>query len=323
VGPKSLREHFSGHPTVRVLPPAPRYQDIGDFTAASEAIPAEDALLTTDPVFKSTSVRVAQTSGFSHFLDGSQRTWPVGYIGMGPMFLAHTSAAILRREMREVLPPESDFYSGGLELYVPSFEEYEAPPNLECRTVGTGMGDTEMSLTQKIWNAISARREDRETELARRFRHGMLLIDGGIGKVLEKLPDGVGVVGVVKSHQRSYFASPDRVQIIMNLKAGERSSVFVRPQNKIQGKEAYSCYLRLFDSEGKSPMHGLIRVELPPRAEMERRVDEICGWLLLERGPLSLPDARFDRMLYPIRLAEQHLKARQPSDASIRAILGV
>lgn len=306
-----------------MLPPAPRFEDVGDFGAAPESTPAVDALLVGDSEFKRYRMTPAAESGFTHFLDGAQRTWPVGYMGMGPMFLAHTSAGILKREDRQVLPPEADFYSGGLELYLPSLEPYDPPEGLECRTVGAALGDTEMSLYQKTAIAISARREDRETEVARKFRQGTLLIDGGIGKVLEKLPDGVEIVGVVKSHQQSYFASRERAQTILDLEAGERTSLFLRPQNKVQGKEAYSFYLRLFNSAGKSPMHGLIRVELPPTAAMENRVDEICGWLLLERDPLSLPDLRFDRMLYPIRLVEQHLKARQPSESSVRAILGV
>jgi hypothetical protein len=108
----------------------------------------------------------------------------------------------------------------------------------------------------------------------------------------------------------------------LDLKPGQRTPVFLRERNQQQGKEANSFYLRLFDCSGQSPLFGLIRVEMPSSSTLLARVDEICGWLLAERDPLSLPDSRYDRMLYPIRLVEQHLKARQPSDAAIRAILG-
>jgi hypothetical protein len=188
--------------------------------------------------------------------------------------------------------------------------------------VGTGTDDTEVTVRQRIANAISARREDRETEIARKFRDGWLLIDGGIGKALERIPEGVQMVGVVKSHQRQYFASKERIRTILDLKPGERTPVFLRERNMQQGKEANSFYLRLFDSEGQGPLFGLIRVELPTAASFLDRVDEICSWLLAERDPLSLPDARYDRMLYPIRLVEKHLKARQPSDSAIRGITG-
>jgi len=42
------------------------------------------------------------------------------------------------------------------------------------------------------------------------------------------------------------------------------------------------------------------------------RADAISGWLLAERAPLATPDARFDRLLYPIHQVEEYLKARAP-----------
>jgi hypothetical protein len=40
--------------------------------------------------------------------------------------------------------------------------------------------------------------------------------------------------------------------------------------------------------------------------------DRISRWLLAETTPLSLPDARWDRLLYPIRDCEEFLRARAP-----------
>ena len=317
----TLREHLAGMPDVRVVAPAQRDEDLGQFTSDSD--PALDAEMVEDKPFSAISIAATGTSEFTHFLDGAQRSWLVGFAGMAPIYLAHTSAGLLERLERNVLPPAPQFYSGEMELVVPEAANIAAPPNMALVPVGIGLTDTEVTMRQRMANAISARREGRETEVARAFREGWLLIDGGIGKVLEQTPTGVQMVGVVKSHQRQYFASQARIRVILDLKPGERTPVFLRERNQLQGKEAYSFYLRLFDSDGKSPLYGLIRIELPPDSSMMEQADEICAWLLAERDPLSLPDARFDRMLYPIRLVEKHLKARQPSDSAIRAILGI
>lgn len=317
----TLREHLAGMPDVRVVAPAQRDEDLGQFTSDSD--PALDAEMVEDKPFSAIPVPMAGTSEFTHFLDGAQRSWLVGFAGMAPIYLAHTSAGLLERLERNVMPPVPQFYSGDLELVVPEAANIAAPPDMALVPVGIGLTDTEVTMRQRMANAISARREGRETEVARVFREGWLLIDGGIGKVLEQTPHGVQMAGVVKSHQRQYFASQARIRVILDLKPGERTPVFLRERNQLQGKEAYSFYLRLFDSDGKSPLYGLIRIEIPPDSHMIEQADEICGWLLAERDPLSLPDARFDRMLYPIRLVEKHLKARQPSDSAIRAILGI
>ena len=40
--------------------------------------------------------------------------------------------------------------------------------------------------------------------------------------------------------------------------------------------------------------------------------DVVSGWLLAETTPISLPDLRWDRLIYPIRDCEQFLRARAP-----------
>ena len=72
---------------------------------------------------------------------------------------------------------------------------------------------------------------------------------------------------------------------------------------------------RLRDPAGRDPMWGLVRVEaaLPDAADapalLTRRADAISRALLAEVAPLALPDARWDKMVYPIRDCEQFLKA--------------
>ena len=44
------------------------------------------------------------------------------------------------------------------------------------------------------------------------------------------------------------------------------------------------------------------------------RAPGISGWLFAERATLSAPDARFDRLLYPIHDVETYLRSRAPED---------
>ncbi|MEA2553874.1 MAG: hypothetical protein QOJ65_2050 [Fimbriimonadaceae bacterium] len=319
----TLRDHLAGVPDARVVAPGRRDEELGQFGISPEESVAYDAELVEDRPFTAIPVSSNGDSGFTHFLDGAQKSKIVGYAGFAPLMLAHTSAGIFERRDREIVPPDTSFYSGELELVVPESGGVPPLPGLGYITVGIGLQDTEIVAKDRMMNAISARRDERETEIARGYKDGRLLIDGGIGKVLERVTRDVWLVGVVKSHQRQYFASRDRRRVVQDLKPGERTPAFLRERNQKQGKEAYSFYLRLFDSDGQSPLFGLIRVEIPASQEMLGQVDEISGWMMAERSPLSLPDARYDRMIYPIRLVEQHLKARQPSDASLRAILGI
>lgn len=323
LAPPTLRELFSKIPDACVVALSAREEDLNQFANAAQDSTAEDADLVEDGPFGPIPVALRPESGFTHFLDGAQRSWRVGYVGLAPIYLAHTSAGLLRRVDREVLPPEKCHYSGELELVVPEYASLDAFPTVGRLTVGVAPEETEMSMKQRIANAVSARRDERETEVARGFRDGCLLVDGGIGQILERMPEGITVAGIVKSHQRQYFASKERVRVILDLKAGERTAVFLRERNHPQGREAYSFYLKLHSSDEQGPLYGLVRVEVPATTAMLAMVEEISAWLLAERAPLSLPDARYDKMLYPIRLVERHLKARQPSEAAIRAIQGI
>jgi hypothetical protein len=159
--------------------------------------------------------------------------------------------------------------------------------------------------------------------LAAFFTDGCLLVDGGIGEVLPNLVDGAFVVGLVKSHQKQYFKSRERHQIMLAMKAGQRTSVFLRKGTQRQGKNAYSFYLKLHDGEYQPPLFGLARIEMPEEKRYLEMADEIAGWVLHERCPLSLPDRRFDVLIYPIHLVEEHLKARQPSQSHIRGLIGL
>jgi hypothetical protein len=76
-----------------------------------------------------------------------------------------------------------------------------------------------------------------------------------------------------------------------------------------------SWYLRVRDASGQDPMWGLLRVEtaMPevgatPQAIADH-ANRVSRWVLAELMPLSLPDSRWDKMVYGIRDCEEFLRA--------------
>jgi hypothetical protein len=318
----TLKEHLASVPGARVAVASHREDDLEAFVSPGESV-SVDADLAEPGEFVAKAVSPCGVSGFTHFLDGAEKRRLAGYARMLPMYLVHTSAALVERKDRQMLSMSDDFYSSSFDLVVPEGAGVAQFPGLGYLRVSAPDEGDEITYRQRMRREISIKREMQEIDVASKFRDGCLLVDGGIGNMLDRAALGVQVVGVVKSHQHRYFSAPERVRTILELKPGERTTVFRRERDPLQGREAYSFYLRMFESPTASPLFGLIRVEVPAAEEDLRRVEEICGWLLEERAPLSLPDARYDKMIYPIRLVEQHLKARQPSEAAIRAIVGI
>ncbi|MGB9618810.1 MAG: hypothetical protein ACPL7K_00185, partial [Armatimonadota bacterium] len=106
---------------------------------------------------------------------------------------------------------------------------------------------------------------------------------------------------------------------ILGLRVGERSGLFI-PRGR-RRHEVYSWYLRLHSNAGQDVHFGLIRVEAAKCERTLAMVDEISRWILAERSPLSLPDSRWDRMIYPIRDCEQYLRSLAPSRTMLDAAL--
>ncbi len=325
LGATPLAKVFKDNPSVKVVLPQPF--EGSQFPAQTGVAEAKDAELVEGARFETRDVPELGYSGFDHFLDGAQRSWLVAYHGLYPIYYSVTCAAVLPRIERQVLPPDDQNYANVRAFFgylLPSLPEFQELRSLadEVRSVGSGKDPSPADIGDKIMNAISDRRDELERKLAREFRGGALLVDGGIGRSLQDEADSRVVVGVVKSHRKQYFASEERASLVVSMKPGMRSSVFLREQGVNDDLAPYSFYLKLHDREGQGPFFGLVRVEMPPLEEFVDRADEIAGWILAERAPLSLPDPRYDRMLYPIRLVEQYLKSRLPSESAIRGLLG-
>lgn len=159
---------------------------------------------------------------------------------------------------------------------------------------------------------VQADREALEHELAEAWcaaRDEPLLLDGGTSGS-ERLASREHLVGVIKSH-RTLYASGSGLDVVRGLVAGERSSVF-RVSSAHRASVA-SWYLRLRPPHPMDWMWGLVRIEVSDSvdgaAAWRRRADQISAWVLAERTPLALPDARWDRMMYGIRDCEEFLRA--------------
>jgi hypothetical protein len=253
------------------------------------------------------------------FLDGIQQWKVIGYDGVQPIALAYVAAAVRRRGSDRrlataawaartlVIAPTQvlgDERRGALEVAgleaVPVDADAAQPAQvleLLRREVHRARAGLERKLGEQAVAALD--------------REAWLVVDGqlAVSAALAKHPRAVGVI---KSHG-AQFLSGRHLERALTIPAEHRTSVFrVRGGH---GRTAVdSWYLRLWPWEGRDLHYGLIRVEAAPNPDPGTRSPEVSGWLLAERAPLAAPDARFDRLLYPIHDVEAYLRSRAPHD---------
>ncbi|MFN4032902.1 MAG: hypothetical protein ACK4ME_04675 [Fimbriimonadales bacterium] len=276
---------------------------------------------------------------FTHFIDGIQHSHLLYYQqtpkGLLPVVYGYVAAMVLERRERE-LHPVSALTQAQEALFLP-LKAFDAK---KFKRAGLTVHDSleERELEKTSFNTMLVRagatvarvRDHLERRLALQWidqqtpgSTDWLLVDGSIADLMSALERRqlVQVVGVSKSHRTSYLEINWMLQVL-NMPAGYRSSVF-RPVRQGQS-EVYSWYLRLRWQQGASPTYGLVRVETPVLTspdDTREWADRISAWLLQETRPLSLPDPRYDRLLYPFRMCEQHLRSRAPSEAVMRTAL--
>ena len=271
----------------------------------------------------------AHPGKIAYFMDGMQRPrGPIYFKNQVPVMYGYVAATIRvrgedrRMRKHELIPRES--------LYFPS----DAPgAPVDLASAGFDIIDTgergkspeehPLMLVERAKNKISDVRADIEREITSRWlsdfqsRNEWLLVDGSLSGDYHKY-DSPNIVGVIKSHQTQYFLWEDQ-QKILNLKAGERSGIFI-PKGRNR-PDVYSWYLRLRPNDGRDVYFGLVRVEAAKCRRTLDMADEISRWLLAERSPLSMPDARWDRLIYPIHDCELYLKSTAPSHTSLDSLM--
>jgi len=284
-----------------------------DLEEVAGAEPVEDAILAVRPV---TSEELPATVCF---LDGIQYHKVIAYDGVVPVVRAHVAAAARRRgrdrRLRTAAGASRELLVTAVAALRPPVREAVEGSPLELVDLATA----DVAQPARALEAARGAVEHARVELERAVAEGIaasldatewLVIDGLLSEsaVLAEHPRALGVI---KSHGAQYFTGAE-LERALTLPAGHRSSVF-RPRGRAR-HEVYSWYQRLWPWEGNDLLYGLLRVEARPHPATVERASRMAGWLAAERAPLSLPDARWDRLLYPIWDVESYLKARVPRD---------
>ena len=257
-------------------------------------------------------------TGFTGFLDGTQQITIVNQREGVPIVWATVSAAVRVRPNRRMIswPVRGPSVRG--RFYVPFrylgalSEDLKNDPRVVDTTREVPGEDIPSRHPAALMEAAVKRvqfdREDVEHELAEAWcdsEQGALYVDGSItpSRIASK---SELAIGVIKTHRRLY-ADGDAFRVLVNLRAGERSSIFrVAPKNR---NAVASWYVRVRDAVGHDALFGLLRIEAMDGPAMSERADTISRWIIAEGSPLALPDARWDKMAYGIRDTEEFLRA--------------
>ncbi len=270
-------------------------------------------------------------SSFGIFVDGVENSATAAWYLALPLRLAQVAAAAVLRdeegEMREVVAEERQ-----VTLLYPNSVDAEIEQRLHAFCNDAGIRPLPVALRQgeQDWGIalqkhVQAVRGDLESKVLheaspRASEECWILADGRCPE--PKTAPTKYVVGLVKSHLLPYFKDELYRSWVLNLPEGHRTPVFCATREEEGARKTYSWYLRLHESPDGPPWFGLIRLEMNDLDMALAHVDEITAWVLAERAPLSLPDSRYDRLLYPVRYIEQYLRSRLRSRWDLQALIG-
>jgi len=305
-------------------------RDLGP-TLETTVTPPEPPRVIQSDVIESTTVRSHRivdppTTGFDAFLDGAQESKVIHYADGVPIVFGRVAAVVRQRVLRRMVTWKRPLCRS--RLYIP---RDLVPPTLWMRVVDAGFDTVDTSdresstawtaddphpfaLAQRALDAVKRDREAAERQFAEEWcatQQESLFIDGSIASS-SRVAAAPNAVGVIKSHRTLYVAGA-AMRVVQSLPVNHRSSV-IRVEAYHRTAVA-SWYLRIRDCVGHDPMWGLLRVEtaLPDIGTSPQAIADhanlISRWVLAELMPLSLPDARWDKMVYGIRDCEEFLRS--------------
>jgi hypothetical protein len=266
-------------------------------------------------------------SGFTSFLDGIQRAGVKLYHDLVPIVYAYGAAVVRSRSNRRMELRQPEQLREREALFFP-FRLLDPAALIEAGLAKDEMVDTSPAaseplplfppvLQQRAGEAVNRWREWIEADLARAWcrsaGHDQWLLRDGTLTIAPELARHPRAVGLIRSQRTRFFDGAD-ARVLLELKAGQRSTVF-EPLTR-HWTPVHSWYLRLRPSEGHDLLWGLVRVEVAASADSAQTADRISSWLLAELSPLSLPSSPWDRVLYPIYDCQQFLRARAPGGRS-------
>jgi hypothetical protein len=257
----------------------------------------------------------AAAPGFAGFLDGVQDSRAAAWLASGvPIVVATIGAVILERTGSSLVK-----WADGLRvrrmLLVPrdrvdadTWRQLSVAGHVEDTRVDAASHHPDALLLRAV-HTVEELRAAQERTLAEAWvatRREPLYVDGGIGS-LGAASRASHVVGVVKSH-RTIYVDSSRLAALFALGEGERTCVHALAPSSHR-PAVWTWYLRLRAPAVADPMHGLARIEIAPRDGAPAEVaDEVSRWVLAERTPVSLPDARWDVLAYGVARCEAYLK---------------
>ena len=257
------------------------------------------------------------------FLDGIQQWKVVGYDGVRPIAVAYVAAAVRRRgpdgRLRTALLGSARAGRGaGRDAGRAAAAgdrrrrtgggraETEGPPAAAGAGAGSACGARCIAPAQALERELGRRAVERLGDAE------WLVVDGqlAVSAVLARHPRALGVI---KSHG-AQFLEGRHLERALTVPAAHRTSVF-RVHGGHGRTEVDSWYLRLWPWEGRDL---LLRIDAHRDGARHRipepgRRGSAAGSSPSAR-PLAAPDARFDRLLYPIHDVETYLRSRAPGD---------
>jgi hypothetical protein len=254
------------------------------------------------------------------FLDGIEQWKVVGYDGVLPIVRAYVAAAVRRRwedrRLRTVLEGAREFAVAPLAGMAPERRRALTEHCPDVVEISIEEGTQPGRMLELARRAVDSARQALERDLAERclarLGDAEWLVVDGLLSVSGKLAGHPRALGVIKSHGAQFFTGVD-LERALTVPAAHRTSVF-RARGGHARNEVYSWYLRLWPWAGNDLLYGLLRIEARASTATITGATSASGWLLAERAPIATPDARFDRLLYPIHDVETYLKARAPRD---------
>jgi len=300
-------------------------------TLETTATPSEPPRVVSSSVIEGTRLRAHRIAdppvvGFDSFLDGLQQSRVVHHTDGVPIVFGWVGAVVRQRLLRRMTtwkrPATRSRLYAPKELLRPTVWMHIVDSGFDVvDTTDSSSGDHAwassdphpFTITQRALDAVKRDREAAERQLAEEWclsRQETLFIDGSIAGN-DRVASASNAIGVIKSHRTLYVGGDDLRQV-QSLAVNHRTSVI--RVDAYHRTTVASWYLRVRDSIGYDPLWGLLRIEtsLPdasasPQA-ISARADLVSRWILAELMPLSLPDSRWDKMLYGVHDCENFLK---------------
>ena len=307
-------------------------RDLGP-TLETTVTPPEPPRVVQSDVIESTTVRAHRIAdppgvGFDAFLDGAQESKVIHYADGVPIVFGRVAAVVRQRVLRRMVTWKRPLCRS--RLYIP---RDLVPPTLWMRVVDAGFEvvdttdargrtpagrpktHTRSSLAQRALDAVKRDRERAERQLAEEWcatQEEPLFIDGSIA-TSNRVAAAPNAIGVIKSHRTLYVAGAGHARRAVTAAEPSLECDSRRGLSPHVGRELVLADSRLRRSgsnvgaAARGERHaGQRRVAASDRRSREPR-SRAGFWP--ELMPLSLPDSRWDKMVYGIRDCEEFLRS--------------